>query len=76
MQALACFGIYEGKKVTLSGGRVSIHCQRFANSLQAQGSEAASGLLKLEARVVEMRPEVFLKCLVLGRQLMFQSVFT
>lgn len=44
MQALACVGIYEGKKVTLSGGRVSFHCQRFANFLQAQGSEAASGL--------------------------------
>ena len=59
MYALDCFVIYEGKKVTLSRGRTSFHCQFFANFLQAQVSEAVSGFLKLETCVVEIRPEVF-----------------
>lgn len=64
MHALDYFVIYKGKKVTISW-KASFHCQCFANFLQAQGSEAVSVFLKLETCVVEIRPEVFLKCLAL-----------
>lgn len=46
--ALHMHSTAEGNKFTASWGRSSFHCQCFANFLQAQGSEAVSGFLKLE----------------------------